>query len=104
MSDQRQKLQDLTTEELEAILQEDFNKAPEMSDAELVLCVLELLEQRAGEDVPDAQEAYASFQANYLPVCRGGDSLYASGEPAGKKRMLRWAVGCAAAVAAEVVV
>jgi hypothetical protein len=103
MSDQRQKLQDLTTEELEAILQEDFNKAPEMSDAELVLCVLELLEQRAGENVPDAQEAYASFQANYLPVRRGGDSLYAPGQPAGKKRMLRWAVGFAAAVAAVAV-
>ena len=43
------KFDSMTTEELEAILQEDFNKAPEASDEALVLCVLEILEQRAGE-------------------------------------------------------
>lgn len=86
-------LEALSTEELYAVLQQDDQNFG------VVMAASRLLDERETEPVPSVDDAWASFQRDYLPLAEQGETLCdAAPAPRKKRRILPRIAGVAAAL------
>ena len=86
-------LEALSDEELYAVLQQ------EGQEPEIIMAASRLLDERETESVPSVEDAWASFQRDYLPLAEQGETLCdAAPAPRKKRRMLPRVAGAAAAL------